>query len=126
MEFDDTLYTSRDSCCNLEPTNANGLHDQTLVCVTDLANCCNTPIVQGNWYLPNGAIVANDGNNQFDSNRGQNEEISGRQFYGSVRIFKRYTPTQRGRFRCELPSAADPSVNLYAYAYIGKLEHEHA
>ena len=114
MDFDDTLYTSRDSCCTQEPTNANGRHDQTLVCVTDLVNCCNTPTAQGNWYLPDGTIVANDEDRQFDSNRGQNEMINGRQFYGSVRIFRRYTPPQRGRFHCELPSDADPSVILYA------------
>ena len=117
VDFDDTLYTSRDSCCNREPINANGLHDQTLVCVTDLVDCCESPTVQGNWYLPDGSIVANDGDRQFDSNRGQNEEISGRQFYGSVRIFKRYTPPQRGHFRCELPSAADHQI---LYANIGK------
>ena len=119
VEFDDTLYTSRDSCCNREPTNANGLHDQTLVCETDLVECCESPTEQGNWYLPNGDIVANTGDGSFHSNRGQNEEISGRQFYGSVRIFKRYTPQreQRGRFRCELPSAANHQI---LYANIGK------
>ena len=37
-----------------EPTNANGL--QTLMCVTDRVDCCETPAL-GNWYYPNGSIV---------------------------------------------------------------------
>ena len=118
MDFGDLLYTVHD---NQNPTNANGLHDQTLVCVTDLEDCCDTPrTVRGNWYLPNGDVVTNTGGRAFHSNRGPNEERIGQQFYGSVRIFRRYTPPQRGRFRCELPSAADPNVTQTLYANIGE------
>ena len=118
MDFDDILYTA---CCNQDPTNANGLHDQTLVCVTDLVDCCDTPrTVRGDWYDPNGDVVTNTVSPGFWSNRGPNEEINGHQFNGSVRIFRRYTPLQRGRFRCELPSAADPNVTQMLYANIGE------
>ena len=111
MDFDDLLYTTND---NQNPTNGNG-HDQALVCETDFVDCCDAPrTVHGNWYLPNGDAVTNTGTRVFHSNRGPNEVINGQQFYGSVRIFRRYTPTERGRFRCELPSAADPNVILYA------------
>ena len=115
MDFDDTLYTTSD---NQNPTNANG-HDQTLVCETDLVDCCDTPrTVQGNWHFPNGDIVTNTGSQAFRSNRGPNEERNGQQFNGSVRIFRRYTPLlPRGRFCCELPNAAD--VNQILYANIG-------
>ena len=112
MDLDDLLYTIHD---NQNPTNANG-HDQALVCETDLVDCCDAPLtVRGNWYFPNGDVVTNTGSPAFRSNRGPNEERNGQQFYGSVRIFRRYSiMPQRGRFRCELPSAADSSVNLYA------------
>ena len=112
MDFDDTLYTTNN---NENPTNANG-HDQTLVCETDLVDCCDTPrTMGGNWYLPNGNVVGNTESNVFYSNRGPSEQ----QFNGSVRIFRRYTPPERGRFRCELPSAANPNMNHILYANIG-------
>ena len=121
VEFEDTLYTVAPNPCCLEPTNANGLHDQTLVCVTDLVDCCDAPhTVRGDWYDPDRNIITSTASPAFRSNRGPNEVLSGRQFYGSVRIFRRYTPRQRGRFRCELPSAADPNVNQILYANIGK------
>ena len=70
-----------------EPTNANGL--QTLMCVTDRVECCETPAL-GSWYYPNGSkIEVNDRVNthRFWSNRGQNKIINGQQFYGSVRLW---------------------------------------
>ena len=116
VDWDELLYTTNDG---QNPTNANG-HDQTLVCETDLVDCCDAPrTVRGNWYFPNGDIVTDTGSRIFRSNRGPNEERNGRQFNGSVRIFRRYTPlTPRGRFRCELPNAAD--VNQILYANIGE------
>ena len=117
MDYDDTLYTTNDG---QNPTNANG-HDQTLVCETDLEDCCDAPhTVRGNWYLPNGDVVTNTGAPVFRNNRGPNEERNGQQFYGSVRIFRRYSALQRGRFRCELPSDADPNVTQILYANIGE------
>ena len=57
----------------------------------------------------------------FQANRGPNEIINGRQFYGSVRLFRHYSrPPGRGRFQCELPSAADPNANQILYANIGR------
>ena len=123
VEFEDTLYTvAPDPCCP-EPTNANGLHDQTLVCVTDLVDCCDAPhTVRGDWYDPDGNRLTSTGGSTFRSNRGPNEVVSGHQFYGSVRIFRRFSPPreQRGRFRCELPSAVNSNVNQTLYAYIGE------
>ena len=123
VEFEDTLYTAPHPCCNQDPTNTNGLHDQTLVCVTDLVDCCDTPMtVHGNWYDPDGNRLTSTASPAFRSNRGPYEVVSGRQFYGSVRIFRRLTPprAQRGRFRCELPSAVNSNVNQILYAYIGE------
>ena len=122
MEFDDLLYRTTGVPY---PTNANGLHDQGLVCDTDLVDCCESPrTVHGNWYYPDGRIVDPDfGGRQlrFLSNRGPNEVINGRQFYGSVRLFRRWTPRERGHFRCEIPSASNLYVNQVLYANIGKI-----
>ena len=127
MDLDQILYTSprqQDSCCNQDPTNANGLHDQTLVCVTDLVDCCEPPhTVRGDWYYPDGRRVEFNpvASVTFRANRGPNRVIDNRQFYGSVRLFHRWSnPPGRGRFRCELPSAANPSVNQTLYANIGE------
>ena len=109
------------------PTNTNaGLHESALLCVTDLEDCCDTPrTVRGEWYYPNGSIVDLDlGGRQvrFRRNRGPNEFFNGRQFYGSVRLFRRWSPTERGRFRCDLPSADNSSINQTIYANIGELK----
>ena len=121
VDLEDILYrVARDP----DPNNTNGLHNQALRCETDLQDCCARPrTVHGNWYYPNGEVVKfdTDGlNTAFRSNRGANERINGQQFYGSVRLFRRYGPRERGRFRCELPNSANPSVNQTLYANIGK------
>ena len=115
---------------NEPPTNARThLHDGVLLCVTDLVDCCGTPrTVHGDWYYPDGSTVPNDntvtplGPPEFLINRGPNEVINARQFYCSVRLFRRWSsPPERGRFRCELPSAADPNATQILYANIGEL-----
>ena len=116
VEFDDLLYRR---ATDPDPTNANGLHDRGLVCVTDLVDCCDAPrTVRGDWYYPDGSVVPFDvpGGRAvaFRRNRGPNEIRSGRQFYGSVRLFRRWTPRNRGRFRCELPDANNVTQTLYA------------
>ena len=118
MEIEDLLHRRPNDPV---PSNANGLHDQTLLCVTDLVECCESP-PHGNWYYPDGHNIVPLDNGQdanFQSNRGQYEKINGRQFNGSVRLWSSYsTPPERGRFRCELPSAADPNVNQTLYVTI--------
>ena len=55
-------------------------------------------------------------------NRGPNEVIGEQQFNGSVRLFRRWSGVpERGRFRCELPSAANPSINQIVYVNICEL-----
>ena len=121
VDISDLLYrTSSDP----DPANANGLHNRTLLCITDLEDCCESPrTVRGDWYYPDGRVVAsNAGGNTFLSNRGPNEIINGHHFYGSVRLYYRWSgPPGKGRFRCELPSADNPSVNQILYANIGEL-----
>ena len=124
VDIQDLLYrTYRDPY----PTNANGLHNQTLVCVTNLEDCCSSPrTVHGNWYYSDGQVVKYStpgySGPTFLSNRGPNEVRNGRQFYGSVRLFYRWSrQSALGRFRCELPAADNPSVNQTLYASVGEL-----
>ena len=119
VDIKDILYRTPE---DPGPTNSNGLHDQTLLCITDLEDCCDIPHrVQGEWYYPDGRMVPFDAHGTtFLANRGPNEVINGRQFYGSVRLFHQWSgPPERGRFRCELPSAADPNVTQILYVNIG-------
>ena len=106
------------------PTNANGLHNQTLVCITDLEDCCDSPrTVRGDWYYSDGSAVEYDSRGRtFRKNRGANEVLNGQQFYGSVRLYYKWSnPPRKGNFHCELPSASDPSVNQILYADVGEL-----
>ena len=116
VDRDDILYTTADS---QNPSNTRpDRHDDSLLCVTDLVDCCETPML-GNWYFPDGTPVGNTLGNTavLRSNRGQNEMRSGRQFYGSVRLFRRYTPAIPNPpiFRCELPDRSNVTQTLYAY-----------
>jgi hypothetical protein len=127
VDFDDVLIIES----GFRPTNRNpGMDDAALQCITDLVDCCGTEsdtpsgimrTERGDWYFPDGTRVELAPNNiaRFLVNRGPNEVINGQQFNGSVRLFHRFNAaTERGRFRCELPSAADPEVNLVLYVNI--------
>jgi hypothetical protein len=128
VDIDDILYRAPLDGFREHPTNDNPeLHDQALLCVTDLEDCCNTPhTVRGDWYFPDGNVVPIDSPSwisTFQQNRGPNEFVNGRQFYGSVRLFRQWSgPQGRGRFRCELPSAADPNTTDILYANIGEFD----
>ena len=102
VNFDDLLYTMKYS---QQPTNTNGL--QTLKCVTDLVACCESPAL-GDWYYPDGRRITGVGSPVYKINRGQNEVLNpNQQFYGSVRLWRRYTPSERGLFCCKLPDASN-------------------
>ena len=131
VDLDDIMYTASDSCCNDLPSNRN-TRDEALKCVTDLVDCCGTEsdtppgtirTVRGDWYLPDGSRVVDSGNvagAHFRVNRGPNEMLNnGTKVNGSVRLYRRLgNPPGRGYFHCELPSAANPTVNQILYVYI--------
>ena len=124
VDVNDLLYRAPFDVVRESPTNANGLHNQTLLCETDLIDCCASPrTVHGDWFFPDGRVVPFNNSNlaTFQANKGPNEVINGQQFLGSVRFWRQYSrPPGRGRFYCELPSAADPNVNQIFYVIIGK------
>ena len=124
MDFDDVLNTGSP---DIVPTNRNPAPDNAaLECMTDLVDCCGTEpgsrmrAQHGDWFFPDGNRVAfSSGGSQFLANRGPNEVIGEQQFNGSVRLYRRFsTAPERGRFRCELPNAANPNVNLVLYVNI--------
>ena len=129
MDFDDVLNIGSGGS---GPTNRDPRSDlyggAALECITDLVDCCGTEpdtpqnvirTERGNWYFPDGTTVGFGGGTRFLVNRGPNELINGQQFYGSVRLFRRFsTVPGRGHFHCELPNAADPSVNQTLYVNI--------
>ena len=83
------------------------------MCVTDRVDCCETE-GHANWYFPDGrVIVSGGGGTSFQTNRGQSNP--GQQFYGSVRLWRRYTSPERGRFCCEIPDAKGVTQRLYVY-----------
>ena len=129
MDIDDVLYRASVNGYREHPTNANPeLHDQALLCVTDLEDCCHAPhTVRGDWYFPDENLVPvyiSSWTVTFRQNRGPNEFVNGRKFYGSVRLFRQWSnPPGRGRFRCELPSAADPNDTQILYANIGGFDY---
>ena len=121
VDIDDILQFPESSTTT--PANNNDHHNQSLLCLTDLEDCCSDPhTAQGEWYYPDGNTVSSSsGGNKFQRNQGANEVINGQQFYGSVRLFREGNPPERGRFRCELPNAANPFVNRVLYANICEL-----
>ena len=129
MDIHDVLYRAPNDPYGRDvlPSNSRPeVHDEALLCVTDLEDCCDAPrTVHGDWYYPDGREVPM-GNNirgavSFLVNRGANEVRNERQFYGSVRLFRRWSKQQeRGRFRCELPSAADPNITQILFVNIGE------
>ena len=119
VDIDDILQLPE--CSTTTPAN-NKYHNQTLLCLTDLEDCCNNQHTrQGEWYYPDGNMVSPSGGNKFRRNRGANEVVNDQPFYGSVRLFRQGNPPERGRFRCELPNAANPFVSRVLYANICEL-----
>ena len=84
--------------------------------------------MRGDWYYPNGNVVRSPlpgyGHCAFMTNRGPNEIRNGSHFYGSVRLWRRYSPPERGRFCRKLPSAANPNVNQILYVNIGTCKYK--
>ena len=64
VDVDDILFTTDDS---QNPTNDRpDQHDWSLLCVTDLVDCCETEMY-GSWYFPNGSPVTNTGDPSYRS-----------------------------------------------------------
>ena len=91
--------------------SAIGVGGTSLHCNTDRSDCCQAS-GEGHWYLPNGNEVMSftaediarpEPDDFFSRNRGT----------GKVRLNRNGNPTDRGRFRCEIPNARGVNVTLY-------------
>ena len=122
VDFDDVLKPEM----GIVPPPDNRLSPLTLQCLTDLVDCCNSPYTQcGEWYYPNGTVIDfGAGNATFRRNRGPNgpHGPGGQMVYSVVRLWRRGIPPERGRFRCEIPNAANSSVSQILYAHIHELK----
>ena len=100
VDFDDILNLS----------GGGGANDMNaLNCRTNLEACCNdnqpnVPTPVGEWYYPNGTALNFDaGGATFRRNRA----------LMNVRLWRRNTPPERGRFLCELPNAQNVIQTVY-------------
>ena len=77
MDVDDILQFPESF--TITPANDNEYHNQSLLCLTDLEDCCNgrNQRTRCSWYYPNGSEVTfNAGSNNFQRNlRGPNQVI---------------------------------------------------
>ena len=87
-------------------------NENALLCHTNKSGCCNVDLNhEGEWYSPNMSPVASQieaGHNDLFRNRGPSV----------VRLVRVGTPTERGRFYCEVPNAS--GVIQTIYVNIGK------
>ena len=113
-------FVDFDNIPDLSTTDGPGsAADTLLLCRTNLEQCCNAdqqniPAPLGEWYRPNGVLIDFDIPSQgttFRRNRG----------LSVVRLWRRNDPPERGRFRCEIPNAANPNVNQTLYVNICEL-----
>ena len=128
VDLDDVLNIGKGPAPTNRNPRSNDGQGAALECITDLVDCCGresdtpsniTRTVSGDWFFPDGTTVGSGSGSVFLVNRGPNEVINGQQVNGSVRLFRRFSKIpERGRFRCELPNAANSSVNQTLYANI--------
>ena len=88
----------------------------SLLCHTNKRDCCSSQGMRfGEWYLPSGTAAGT-----FDRNGGSYRIQTGDFFFARnrgpsvVHLFRGGTPSQRGRFRCEVPNADGVYKTLYA------------
>ena len=110
-----------------KPSNSNPhSHDQAMLCITDLVDCCENPR-RGSWYYPDGHMIPDRvlwfDYNRYGSNSGQYELRDERQFYGSVRLYRFHSPVEfnNGHFRCTCELSDANNVTQTLYANIGEI-----
>ena len=94
-----------------------GIGSTGLHCNTDRSDCCRgfdhpRGIAQGHWYLPNGIEVMTF--TEEDWARPEPDDFFSRdRRVGVVRLNHNGNPTDRGRFRCEIPDTNGVTVTLH-------------
>ena len=83
-----------------------------LNCSTNLEACCNAGLQNldapvGDWYYPNGTALPFDTSPEGGTTFRRNRVLM------NVRLWRRNTPPERGRFRCELPNAQNVNQTVY-------------
>ena len=96
--------------------SAIGTRSSSLRCNTNRSGCCRASdasdrVAQGHWYLPDGTRVESF-SQEVASDRTRNF-FSRDRLTGVVRLHRYGDPSERGRFRCEVPSADGDMVTMY-------------
>ena len=80
--------------------------DNSLHCVTDYMNCCNSGSGMGNWYDPRGMEVSEQADGDSDSyvTRGN-----------GVVYLNRRRGGQSGMWRCDIPDNSGHTQSIYIY-----------
>ena len=87
-------------------------HDQALLCMTELRNCCRPPYTGemgaiGNWFFPNGTRGPSTGNQwDFHRTRGWRAVLMHRRRGG-----------EEGIYRCEIPDIEHVTQTIYIGVY---------
>ena len=98
-------YVLRGSPMNSPTAIGEGVNN-SLHCVTDYMNCCNSGSGMGNWYDPRGMEVSEqaDGNSDSYVTRGD-----------GVVYLNRRRRGQSGIWRCDIPDNSGQTQSIYIY-----------
>ena len=87
-----------DSFVNVSDIGNNNDID-ALLCLTNATDCCGGTNRMGDWFLPNGTVVGSFTDNGGNLN---NDFFSRNRDQSVVRLSRFNSPSERGRFHCEL------------------------
>ena len=87
-----------------------------ILCNTDRMDCCRRAdhpngVAQGRWYDPEGNEVGSF--TEEDATNHNRNFFARNRLTGAVRLYPFRTPTERGRFWCEIPNASGVNEVLY-------------
>lgn len=83
-------------------------YNSALHCTTNNVNCCNVSN-KGDWYFPNGTqlqiigTMSNVSNDSYYVNR----DVK------LIRLIRKGSPPESGRFHCEIPDANNNSLRVF-------------
>ena len=111
FEFRDNVlpnnsYVQEDSPTAIGEGVSNSLH-----CVTDYMNCCNSGSGMGNWYDPTGVEVSEQADGDSDSYVTRGDGV----VYLNLRRCG-----QSGMWQCDIPDNSGQTQSIYIYIGTGK------
>ena len=95
-----------------------GGNDDGILCNTDRSDCCRASdnpngSAQGHWYDPEGNEVGSFTEELAKDSRATQNFFARNRGSGIVRLYPSGNPSERGRFRCEIPNASGNTETQY-------------